>query len=372
MRVRFRTSGRTLGSLLRTRAALGLRPAMAPVMIFLPLGMVLGPAGTRIIGTDALAHLDVVISIVLATLGVFIGIAAGTQRSAGRLAAASTLEAAITVLVVGGATYLLLRSWGMPSLVPHALVALVLGLCASASAAAAVGEGDERTRRIAARVADLDDVMPIVVGGGVLASIAAGETPALAAAGLSIGLGAAIAVSGWLLFERAEGAERDVFVLGTLALLGGSAAYLDTSPLLAGLSAGMLWARAPGQTEHVVATHLRKVQHPLVVLLLVTAGASLQPTLAGIWLFAPYVVSRTAGKLIGGWAASRVTSGVAPSDLGAYLIPPGVIGIAFALNILQVAPDGAIPIVFAVSAGAVVSELLALMVTPGPPDPTPV
>ena len=110
----------------------------------------------------------------------------------------------------------------------------------------------------------------------------------------------------------------------------------------------------------------------MVVLLLVTAGASLQPTLAGVWLFAPYVLFRTAGKLIGGWVASRIASEVAPSDLGAYLLPPGVIGIAFALNILQVAPESAVPIVFAVSAGAVVNELLALIVTPGPPEPTPV
>ena len=87
---------------------------------------------------------------------------------------------------------------------------------------------------------------------------------------------------------------------------------------------------------------------------------------AGIWLFAPYVVFRTTGKLAGGWLASRLAPEVAPSDLGAYLIPPGVIGIAFALNVLQVSPDHAAPIVFAVSAGAIVSELLAVVVTPAP------
>jgi hypothetical protein len=47
-----------------------------------------------------------------------------------------------------------------------------------------------------------------------------------------------------------------------------------------------------------------------------------------------------AGKLVGGWLASRMAPGVAPSDLGAYLIPPGVIGVAFALNLQQVAPGG--------------------------------
>ena len=358
---------------LRTRAALGLRPVTAPVMIFLPLGFVLGPEGTNIIGVDALSHLDVVISIGLGTLGVFIGIAVGgPQRAGGRLIAAASLEAALTILTVAGATYALLHAWQLPSPVPYVLISLALGLCASASAAPAAVAGDEHGRRIAARVAESDDVLPILVGGAVLALIGAAEIPAPAAIGISLGLGVAIALSGWLLFERSEGAERDVFVLGTLALLGGSAAYLETSPLLAGLAAGWTWVRTPGETEQVVARHLRKVQHPLVVLILIIAGATLQPSLAGIWLFAPYVVFRTAGKFIGGWAASRVTTDVTPSELGAYLVPPGVIGIAFALNILQVAPAGAGPIVFAVSAGALVSEVLALFVTPGQPDPTPV
>ena len=353
---------------LRTRAALGLRPVTAPVMLFLPLGAVLGPSGANVLSSAALGHLDVVISVVLATLGVFIGIAAGTQRGAsvGRLMTASTVEAAVTIPSVGGATYVLLGAWEMPSAITYTLVALTLGVCASASAAPSVDDTSDQARRVAARVADLDDVLPIVLGGVALSLIGSGERMVLLDVALSIGLGLAIAASGWLLFELSEGAERDVFVLGTLALLGGAAAYLETSPLLAGLSAGWLWAQAPGQTERVVATHLRKVQHPLVVILLITAGASLQPSVAGVWLFAPYLVFRTVGKLTGGWLASRLAPGVAPSDLGAYLIPPGVIGIAFALNVLQVASTPALPLVFAVSAGAVVSELLAVIVTPVP------
>lgn len=357
----------------RTRAALGLRPLTAPVILFLPLGILLGPAALNVLTPAALSHLDVVISIVLATLGVFIGIAAGTQRGAvARLMTASSLEAAATILIVGGATYTLLLAWGLPTVIPPLLVALALGLCASASAAPAVGPEDERARRVAATVADLDDVLPILIGGAVLAMIGTGGLSAGAAIGVGVGVGAAIALCGWLLFEQSEGAERDVFVLGTLTLLGGAAAYLDISPLLTGLAAGWVWAQMPGQTEQVVAAHLRKVQHPLVVLLLIIAGASLRPSLAGIWLFAPYLIFRTAGKLTGGWLASRLTDNVAPSDLGAYLIPPGVIGIAFALNILQISQEAALPIVFAVSIGAIVSELLAVVVTPVPPEPTPV
>ena len=40
-----------LRSSLRTGAALGLRPLTAPVMVFLPLGIVLGPVGTNVIST---------------------------------------------------------------------------------------------------------------------------------------------------------------------------------------------------------------------------------------------------------------------------------------------------------------------------------
>lgn len=353
----------------RTRGALGLRPVTAPVMAFIPLGILLGPAGADIISRGALRHLDVVISVALATLGVFIGIAAGTQRgSVRRLMTASTVEAAITILAVGGATYALLNAWQMPSSMTYAMVALTLGVCASASAAPSVEEHDTAERRVAARVADLDDVLPIVLGGLALSLLGGGERAALVDVGLSVGIGLGVAASGWLLFELSAGAERDVFVLGTLALLGGAAAYLNLSPLLAGMAAGWLWAQAPGQTEHVVAAHLRKVQHPLVVILLVTAGASLEVSMAGIWLFAPYVVFRTVGKLTGGWMASRLAAGVAPSHLGAYLIPPGVIGIAFALNVLQVAPGAAMPLVFAVSAGAIVAEFLAVIVTPVPPE----
>ena len=356
-----------LTSTLRTRAALGLRPVTAPVMVFVPLGILLGPSGADIVTRAALGHLDVIISIALATLGVFIGIAAGTQsRSAVRLMTASTLEGAITMAAVGGSTYVLLHAWQMPLTLTYAVVALTLGVCAAASAAPTVDEQDNQARRVAARVADLDDVLPILLGGIALALVGDSDRAPLADIALSVGIGVGAAASGWLLFELSAGAERDAYVLGTLALLGGAAAYLDMSPLIAGMAAGWLWAHAPGQTERVVAHHLRKVQHPLVVILLVTAGASLELSLAGIWLFAPYVVFRTVGKLAGGWMASRLAPGIAPSDLGAYLIPPGVIGIAFALNMMQVAPGGATPVVFAVCAGAVLSELLAVIVTPVP------
>jgi hypothetical protein len=335
------------------------------VLLFIPLGTLLGGRVSGVISTNALAHLDIVISVALATLGVFIGIAVGREgRQATRLLAASTIEAGITIVVVSAAVLVLLSSWAIPLELPFLLVALALGVCASASAAPSVDVGDAAVRHIAARVADLDDVMPIILGGFVL-SLSAGATESpLAATALTIGLGLAIGLCGWLLVERSGGAERGVFVLGALALLAGAPAYLGLSPLLAGMAAGFFWVIAPGQCDVVVARELRKVQHPLIVLVLMIAGAGLVPSVAGVWLFAPYVVFRFAGKVVGGWTASRLTGGVAPSDLGALLISPGVIGIAFALNLSQVAGPAAAPLVFAATVGAIACEILAIVVAP--------
>ena len=351
---------------LRTRAALGLRPLTAPVMLLVPIGVLLGPSGTGIITLDALTHLDVVISIALATLGVFVGIAFGTQTGhVTRLVLAATLEGSVTVVAVAVATHFLLQAWQMPLLIPPAITAVALGIAASASAAPFDVAGQNRAREIAARVADLDDVVPILASGAVLSLIVPGGGSVARDLMAALATGAAAGISGWLLFERSEAAERGVFVLGTLALLGGVAGYLGVSPLIAGMAAGVVWARTPGHTDRIAADDLRKVQHPLVVLLLLTAGASLEADMAGVWLFAPYVLFRLAGKLLGGWVASRLAPAVAPSDLGAYLVPPGVLGIAFALNLQQVAGDLTGPLLFAVTLGAVASELVALVVTPG-------
>ena len=120
-------------------------------------------------------------------------------------------------------------------------------------------------------------------------------------------VGLAVGAIGWLLFERAEsGAERAVFLLGALALAGGAAAALRVSPLAVGLVAGLFWTVAPGRADRIVQDDLAKVQHPLVVLLLVTAGALWAPSVVGLWLLAPYLLFRLAGKVAGAWVSARI------------------------------------------------------------------
>jgi hypothetical protein len=362
------TAAGRVRQLMRVRAALGLRPITAPALLFVPLGLVLGPHFAGALTPEVLAYLDTVVSIALAALGVFVGLAMDVRgRTDRQLFAAASAEAMITVIVVSASLLLLIDSWGMPVDPAASIVAVALGVCASASSAGGAETFDNPAQNEAARIADLDDVLPIILGGVVLAAVRETEASRVfLMTGATCLIGLAIGVAGWLLFEAAQStAERGVFVLGTVMLIGGSAAYLGLSPLLAGMAAGMFWTYSPGRADQIIRSDLEKIQHPLVVLLLLTAGASIEFTRPAIWMIAPFVLFRFGGKLTGGFLASRFTSHVAPAALGGYLIPQGVLGIAFALSFSQVTgtPTGQ-AVVAAAAMGSLASEVLALVAQP--------
>jgi hypothetical protein len=356
-----------LFSLLRTRSALGLAPSLTPAIVFLPLGVLLGPQALDLITGDVATLLDLSVTLALTMLGVFVGTAFGREiRSAGRLFAAASLESAITILAVGGATAYLVVSAGVPLDASVVTVALALGLCASASSATSADPDVDPTAAIATRVADLDDVLPIVVAAIVFAVATGTGAEHWWLAAMPLGAGLVVGLIGWLLFERAESvAERGVYVLGALALAGGAAAYLRVSPLSIGLVAGVVWTFSPGRADRIVKDDLGKLQHPLVVLLLLAAGALWTPSTAGAWLLVPFLLFRLAGKVAGAWASSRILGDVPPGDLAAYLMSPGVIGIAFALNFRQVLPvETGEALLWAVTVGTAIFEVFALVALP--------
>ncbi|MDE3156240.1 MAG: hypothetical protein KGN76_14155 [Acidobacteriota bacterium] len=361
-----------LDLLLRTRQALGLRATPAPALVFVPLGVLLGPHVLNLLSPNVLGHLDAVVSVALATLGVFVGLALNPRsRQDRRLLWAADLESTVTIVMVAAATLFLLVAWQAPVDAPPLAAALTLGICAAASSGGAAEVRGNLYHVVATHIAELDDVVPIVAGGLVLVALRGATVwQAGLLAALTGALGLIVGAAGWLLFERAhDAAERGVFVVGTIVLLGGLAAYLSLSPLLAGLVAGWFWRQSPGRADRIIRDDLQKIQHPLVILLLITSGASLEWSRLALWLFAPFVLFRVAGKLAGAKAAERLAAPVTAAELGAYLLPPGVIGIAFALNVLQVAPPvTGSAVMAAVAAGSLVCELLALIELPGRGD----
>jgi hypothetical protein len=354
-------------SLLRTRSALGLAPSLTPAVIFLPFGFVLGPHVLGWITPRLLDRLGLAVTIALAVLGVLVGMALGREiRTAVRLFLAASMESAVTTaMVAASAAYFIFRTQ-VPLDASLLGFALALGLCASASSATSAHPDSEPAAAVATRVADLDDVLPIALSVVVFALIGA-STPAdvwvMTLAPPLIGL--TVGAIGWLVFERAEsGPERVLFVLSTLALAGGAAAYLHVSPLAVGLVAGVTWTLVPGRVDRVVETDLHRVQHPLVVLLLVTAGASATLSAAAVWLLPPYLLFRLAGKVAGAWLSAPFVD-VRSSDLASFLMPPGVLAVAFALNFAQLLPAASGQMLLStVAVGTAAFELFALAVVP--------
>jgi hypothetical protein len=342
----------------RRRPALGVHATAAPTLMFVLLGAALGPHGAGILSGAVLANLEAVIWVALAVIGVFIGLGLGAtvSGSARGVLVSGVLSAVITTLTVTGGLYLLIGRWGIRLPADVLAASLLIGICASVSAAVQTSSGASEEIRRAAHLADLDDI-PLVVFGVVLVAALAGGSVLLRLL-LTTGAGAAIGVAGWLLFERADTAERGVFVTGAVLLLAGIGAYLGTSPLLSGCIAALVWVHAPGKADRITASDLRTLQHPLVAMLLIVAGATIEWTIVVLWVTGCIVVLRFAGKLLASIGAARIVQ-VSPALLATVLLQPGIMGVALALNARQVLGPDYTWIVSAVTASAMASEVLA-------------
>jgi hypothetical protein len=329
--------------------------------------MMLGPHGLGVLSPTALSYLDPAIAVALTALGMFIGL--GLSLRGGRerwLLAAGGVEALVTMIVVASGLYAV-RAYAWPELPGSAwLVVVALAICASASST--TGTPEQGTMgTLAARIGDLDDVLPVVLGGVALALLREGSPgPAASLLGQSIALTLVVAVAGRLLVSAvASDSEQRVFALGALLLIAGLAEFLALSALLAGFVAGFFWSVAAPRVRERIARDVRHVQHPLVVLLLLIAGARAEasPTIAT--LSVAYLLFRVLGKVIAGWFTAPVVRLPRSSNLGVYLLSPGVIGLAFALNALRVWPDaGGTSVLSAVVFGSIASELLSLFIHP--------
>jgi hypothetical protein len=326
---------------------------------------VIGPGLLGILDPDALVRLDPLVSVALAALGVFVGlgVAVPAQPGEARLLAAALAAVAVTILIVAPAMYLLLVGWAIPMSTDTWIIAVILGVCSCASAATRIPGAGPASR--VARIVDLDDA-PLVVLGAVVVGLASAG-PLLAGLALTVAAGASIGLAGWLLFERATGeAERAVLVAGAIALLGGVGAYAGTSPLLSGAIAALVWAWTPGHADRLIREDLRKLQHPLVALLLIISGAAIEWSDFLLWVAAPLVLLRLAGKLLASAAVMRI-AGVPAGLVATVLLPPGVLGVAVALNVQQVSGSATV-LLSAVVVAAAVSELLSALVLPGDLD----
>jgi hypothetical protein len=340
-----------------SRLALGLSPTPLPGALLL-IGLGIGPSGINLLSRNMLGYLDPAVSVALAALGVLIGLGFDLRRpDETRLLSAATIEAALVMMLVG--TGLFLAQPILPGSSPL-LMAFVLGICASASSTLVLRESAAADSP-AGRIGDLDDVLPILLGGVLLATLREASPGAVAWLTLeSIGLAVAVAYGSWLLIAQSTSeSEQRVFTIGGVLLLGGAAEFLSISALWMGLFAGIVWNLGRGDTRERIASEIRFMQHPLVVLLLLIAGARASFSAAiGIFIVL-YIVLRLIGKLAGGRIVRQMVSADLPPQYGIFLISPGVISIAFALNVQSANAEGAAELLSIVVGGSFLSELIS-------------
>ncbi len=349
-------------SSLRRRLAAGLSATPVPGLL-LAVGLALGPEGLNLLSRGVLSYLDPAVTAALAALGLLVGLGVDWRRGRElRLLGAASLEATLTMLLVG--VGVLLLSLREPDLVPSGwALALIVGICASASSTSPAAD-PALLGSAASRISDLDDVLPILAGGAALAAFRARSPfPALGLTLECLALAVAAACAAWLLLSRCSSeSEQHVFTAGVVLLLGGLAEFLGMSALFFGLVAGAVLRVLGGSVRERIARDLRHVQHPLLVLLLLVAGARVAFAPALLALVLVYVPLRLAGKLGAGALLRRMAPARAAWDLGRSLVSPGVIAAAFALNLGQAGADPAGLVLAVAVSGSVFSELLALLV----------
>jgi hypothetical protein len=116
-----------------------------------------------------------------------------------------------------------------------------------------------------------------LLGGIVMAALLDASPVAQVVTALSIaGVAIVVAYAGWLLVGQADSdREQQVFVIGSLLLIGGGAAYTSLSAVFAGLLAGIVWSSRGDLARARIVQHLDYFQHPLLVVMLLVAGASI-------------------------------------------------------------------------------------------------
>lgn len=350
----------------RWRGLLVWSATSAPVALLLAGGIAVGPQGMNLMSRATLTLLDPVVPVALAALGVLVGLSVSDRRTdAPRLFAAASLAAAVTVLVVSAGLAVVAVTSMSPSATGLWPLLLTGGFCAAASLTLPSGDSME-PRSVATRVIELGVLVPIVAGGLVLAKLYSGSWGGAAVlVAQASGVTLALAAAAWLLLTGCSSeTEERVFAVSGLLLVGGAAAALSLSALFGGLVAGVFWRYAGRHPRETISRDVLFVQHPLLVLVLLVAGARAEFSPTTLALGVTYVLLRVTGQLAAGGLAARVAGANALPDLAPHLLRPGVFGVGFALNAIGVLGADASMLLAVVVAGTIGSEFVAALLPP--------
>jgi len=341
-----------------------------PVVLMLMLGAALGPTGLAILTPRVLDVINPAIPVAVAALGILAGLELTRQTSprGWNVFVKANLQSLLTgTLFVAGIRLVAPRLLGVSDAEAW-FVALILGVAASMSASLPGGDASG-PHTTSSHIRDLDAPLPTLVGAVVLASLhATSRLTAAVGVAETIGLALAISLIAWLLLtDTSSSSEQRVFTIAVLLLVGGVADYLSLSALAVGLLTGLLCGAAGGIVRDCLDRDVGYLRHPLVVLMLLTAGARVTVSWTILALAAAYLVLRMTAKLAGALLARRTPGVAMPADLAAWLLPPGVLGLAFAVNAAPMLGALSVTVLSVVVLGAIACQLASALWQSGEP-----
>ena len=290
---------------------------VSEVIVFIAIGIVIGPEVLGLISVDDVAGLDPVISLALGAIVFGIGerLELPALRQIGRTLTPIALLEIVLVFVL---SFVGLLFVGLDVSAAYLLAAIAVStspttLIAVIANRAARGRFTDHLLSSTA----LDNLASALLFGLGLPVILAAQTPgatqgAVAFAQLMvfsvvIGGVAAWALRRWMGSVHRAG-ERLLFVLVVLIATVAVTRWVGAPVVLSTLIAGAMLANDPRDTRPLFAS-LRTLEAPIFLVFFVVAGAGVHiDELAAVGLpGVVYVVARTAGKVAGGWIGAELT-----------------------------------------------------------------
>lgn len=357
-----------------------------------PLGLSMTPVLTR----EALKQLQPFFSLLFGLFGFVMGMQANRALRQPGLGSASFFSS-FTVLV--GFTLLILPAldWVYPQVavgsdfeLDHELfrvgdrvlaiqvasntlwLALGLAACATVSSTDAIqtmrGDKSGRVADFLQATARAGQLTGIVVVGLVLAATRATSEAnrfSMTVVEWSVAAGLLGIICGILfaLFLGRESEPSRIFLaaVGLVIFASGTGAALGISPLFVNLVAGVVVANTSTDAERV-REQLQRLNHPLLVLVLVFGGALWAPVQGWVWLLVPtYVLIRWGLRRLGARIASRsvLEPPLITRHVGNGLLSHGTLAVAIALNLGQRFPAWSAVVVNTVLVGVLISDLFS-------------
>lgn len=365
------------------------------------LGVLLGPA-TGFLSQDVVRDLTPLVSLALGWVGMTVGTYFRLPAMAllpGAHVRIAFTEACATFALAAGFLFGLIHyaaGYGPETAVIPALTLAAIAVIGAPSAVDALalrGLGDRPLFPVLQLTARIDALVGVVAFGLLLAVFHRGATaPTVrpptptewAVINLAVGVVSGVLFHLFLgprgeLAGTAQQSRLFVALAGAIVVASGASYYLNLSPLFTTLVLGVILANTAGG-ERSATRVLRGTQRPIYLALLIFAGAAWRSSDPSLYFIpAAFIAIRLLARLVGGWLGGKVAAPAAlrTPALGRGLLSQGPIGVAVALNYVQVFPElagqtvlGAAllsVLVFEVVAGPETAALLAPGQEPPPP-----